>query len=56
MDWEELGFVCDGRFLFNQRALQNCLLPPVFAELLGGAVECVGSGSGKTTMVKETVL
>ena len=48
VDWEELGFVCDGRFLFNQRALQNCLLPPVFAELLGGAVEGV--------MVKETVL
>ena len=43
VDWEELGFVCDGRFLFNQRALQNCLLPPVFAELLGGAVEGVGS-------------
>ena len=40
VDWEELGFVCDGRFLFNQRALQNCLLPPVFAELLGG--KCFG--------------
>jgi adenine-specific DNA-methyltransferase len=34
VDWEELGFVCDGRFLFNQRTLQNCLLPPVFDKLL----------------------
>lgn len=33
VDWEELGFVCDGRFLFTQRSLQNCLLPPCFAEL-----------------------
>jgi adenine-specific DNA-methyltransferase len=34
VDWEELGFVCDGRFLFTQRSLQNCLLPPVFETLL----------------------
>lgn len=34
VDWEELGFVCDGRHLFTQRALQNCLLPPVFEKLL----------------------
>lgn len=33
VDWEELGFVCDGRFLFGQRTLQTCLLPSVFAEL-----------------------
>lgn len=33
VDWEELGFVCDGRFLFTQRTLQNCPLPPVFEEL-----------------------
>ncbi len=25
VDWEELGFVCDGRFLFTQRSLQGCL-------------------------------
>ena len=30
VDWDELGFVCDGRFLFTQRALQNCLLPSAF--------------------------
>ncbi|MEW6164602.1 MAG: class I SAM-dependent methyltransferase [Pseudomonadota bacterium] len=34
VDWEELGFVCDGRFLFTQRSLQNCLLPPAFEALL----------------------
>ena len=30
VDWKELGFVCDGRFLFGQRSLQTCLLPSVF--------------------------
>lgn len=34
VDWEELGFVCDGRHLFTQRSLQNCLLPPAFEQLL----------------------
>lgn len=34
VDWAELGFVCDGRFLFAQRTLQNCLLPPAFERLL----------------------
>lgn len=33
VDWEELGFVCDGRHLFAQRTLQGCLLPPVFEKL-----------------------
>ena len=33
VDWAELGFVCDGRYLFTQRTLQNCLLPPVFDKL-----------------------
>lgn len=33
VDWAELGFVCDGRYLFAQRTLQNCLLPPVFERL-----------------------
>ena len=32
LDWNELGFVCDGRFLFAQRALENTLLPESFAE------------------------
>lgn len=32
LDWKELGFVCDGRFLFTQRSLEHCLLPDDFAE------------------------
>ena len=34
VDWQELGFVCDGRFLFTQRSLQTCLLPDRFARFL----------------------
>lgn len=34
VDWEELGFVCDGRFLFTQRSLQTCVLPDDFRALL----------------------
>ncbi|RDU59106.1 class I SAM-dependent methyltransferase [Helicobacter sp. MIT 14-3879] len=30
IDWEELGFVCDGRFLFSQRSLENCMLDSSF--------------------------
>lgn len=30
VDWEELGFVCDGRFLFSQKSLQNCVLDERF--------------------------
>ena len=30
IDWEELGFICDGRFLFSQKSLENCLLPEDF--------------------------
>ncbi len=30
VNWEELGFVCDGRFIFSQRSLENCLLPDYF--------------------------
>ena len=32
LDWKELGFICDGRFLFSQRSLEHCLLPEDFAE------------------------
>ena len=31
VDWHELGFVCDGRFLFAQRSLEQALLPEDFA-------------------------
>ncbi len=30
VDWHELGFVCDGRFLFSQRSLEQALLPEDF--------------------------
>jgi adenine-specific DNA-methyltransferase len=30
VDWEDLGFVCDGRFLFTQRSLEQTPLPKVF--------------------------
>lgn len=30
VDWGELGFVCDGRYLFAQRSLQEALLPESF--------------------------
>jgi adenine-specific DNA-methyltransferase len=32
VDWHELGFVCDGRFLFSQRSIEQTLLPEAFAE------------------------
>ncbi|MCX9157409.1 class I SAM-dependent methyltransferase [Niveibacterium sp. 24ML] len=31
VDWAEQGFVCDGRFIFGQRALQHARLPAAFA-------------------------
>ncbi len=34
VDWQELGFVCDGRFIFTQRSLQTCLLPDKFSRFL----------------------
>lgn len=36
VDWAEQGFVCDGRFLFSQRALEHTLLPEGFAEFAVG--------------------
>lgn len=32
INWDELGFVCDGRFLFSQRSLETCLLPNDFVK------------------------
>jgi len=32
--WDELGFVCDGRFLFSQRSLENAPLPDSFSKFL----------------------
>lgn len=33
IDWQELGFVCDGRFLFSQRSLENVMLDSNFNAL-----------------------
>lgn len=41
VNWQELGFVCDGRFLFSQRSLQTCLLPEQFAELWQAPHPCL---------------
>lgn len=30
VDWNELGFVCDGRYLFSQKSLENIVLPDNF--------------------------
>ena len=32
--WEQLGFVCDGRYLFTQRSLENAPLPEDFTRFL----------------------
>jgi adenine-specific DNA-methyltransferase len=34
VDWADLGFVCDGRFLFTQRSLENAPLPARFQDFL----------------------
>lgn len=33
-NWHELGFMCDGRYLFSQKSLENCVLPDEFKKLL----------------------
>ncbi len=34
VDWADLGFVCDGRFLFTQRSLEHAPLPAAFEAFL----------------------
>lgn len=34
VNWRELGFVCDGRYLFSQKSLENALLPLAFKKYL----------------------
>lgn len=33
VDWAELGFMCDDRYIFSQRSLENAPLPEVFFDL-----------------------
>jgi adenine-specific DNA-methyltransferase len=37
VDWADLGFVCDGRYLFTQRSLENAPLPAAFAAFAVGS-------------------
>ncbi|HIV48826.1 Eco57I restriction-modification methylase domain-containing protein [uncultured Helicobacter sp.] len=32
VDWQELGFICDGRYLFSQRSLESCMLDSNFSK------------------------
>lgn len=34
VNWEDLGFICGGRFLFSQKALENTLLPDSFSKFI----------------------
>jgi adenine-specific DNA-methyltransferase len=34
VEWDQLGFVCDGRFIFSQRSLENAPLPESFNQFL----------------------
>jgi adenine-specific DNA-methyltransferase len=36
VDWADLGFVCDGRFLFTQRSLEQTPLPESFRAFAPG--------------------
>jgi adenine-specific DNA-methyltransferase len=45
VDWFELGFVCDGRFIFNQKSLENCMLPDDF-------LACIKKSSQKMLVSK----
>ena len=31
VDWSELGFVCDGRYIFSQKSLEHSILPDSFS-------------------------
>lgn len=41
IDWQELGFVCDGRFLFSQRSLENVMLDSSFLKMYGKTTKCI---------------
>jgi adenine-specific DNA-methyltransferase len=35
VNWFELGFVCDGRYIFSQKSLENAPLPETFLKYIG---------------------
>ncbi len=50
VNWAELGFVCDGRYLFTQRSLENAPLPAHFARFLPtGGVRPESAAASKTS-------
>ncbi|KLO23428.1 DNA methyltransferase [Marinitoga sp. 1197] len=34
LNWEELGFICDGRYIFTQKKLENVILPEDFQKFI----------------------
>ncbi|MER2513122.1 MAG: class I SAM-dependent methyltransferase [Nitrosomonas ureae] len=44
VEWDQLGFVCDGRFLFSQRSLENAPLPEAFKRFMPEKPEIRRSG------------
>ena len=34
VNWNELGFICDGRFIFSQKSLENTILPESFRKYI----------------------
>lgn len=56
VDWEELGFVCDGRFLFSQRSLENCLLGSEFGEIYKQGQHRLNTKSKRTNATQTITL
>ncbi|MDR0575976.1 MAG: class I SAM-dependent methyltransferase [Candidatus Accumulibacter sp.] len=48
VDWEDLGFICDGRFLFTQHSLEQTPLPGVFRSFLPGKGNSGGNSGGNS--------
>ena len=48
VDWADLGFVCDGRFLFTQRSLEQAPLPASFRTFLPNDSEASGPEKSKS--------
>lgn len=56
VDWEELGFVCDGRFLFSQRSLENSVLGSEFGEVYKQGQHRLNAKSKRTNATQKITL
>lgn len=59
LDWESLGFVSGGRFLFSQKSLESMLLPTEFNKFLKDSIRKTSTGlksSSLFTHLNETSL